>query len=85
MANARMDTFVWSDNEVSLLLKVTLDYKAAKFQENFDWESCQSKYADILAAFIQQYPSSETAGGREFLHKKDSITKPQVTSKLKAI
>ena len=42
------NSFVWTDDEVLLLLKVTLDYKTAKTMENIDWESCQTKYSDIL-------------------------------------
>jgi len=54
MANAtraRVDSFVWTE----LLLRVTLDYKSTKLQENVDWESCQSKYSDIMEAFQAQY------------------------------
>ena len=42
------NSFVWTDDEVLLLLKVTLDYKTAKTMENIDWESCQTKYSDTL-------------------------------------
>ena len=38
------NSFVWTDDEVLLLLKVTLDYKTAKTMENIDWESCQTKH-----------------------------------------
>ena len=38
------DFFVWTDDEVELLLKVTHEYKALKAAENIDWESSQSKY-----------------------------------------
>lgn len=34
------------DNEVKLLLRLTLEYKASKLQENVVWESCQAKYSD---------------------------------------
>ena len=34
MASARKpEAFLWSDNEVELLLRLTLDYKASKLQE----------------------------------------------------
>ncbi|XP_029978185.1 uncharacterized protein LOC115410605 [Sphaeramia orbicularis] len=88
MASGRtktQDFFVWTDDEVGLLLDVALNYKTTKWQENVDWESCQSKYADILGDFVQQYPASTTAGGKDFPHHKYGITKSQVTSKLKAI
>ena len=38
---------------------MTLDYKTAKTMENIDWESCQTKYSDILDLFNDQYPSQE--------------------------
>ncbi len=50
------DLYVWMDNEVELLLHVTLKYKVNKCQENIDWESCQSKYNDVFEAFYEQYP-----------------------------
>ncbi|KAK3525313.1 hypothetical protein QTP86_029120, partial [Hemibagrus guttatus] len=51
-------------------------------QENVDWESCQSKYADILALFLEQYPSETST---EFPHRKEDITRAIITNKLKAI
>ena len=45
MANAKessktkIDLLVWTDNEVKLLLQVTLDYKSNKIQEGVDWET----------------------------------------------
>ncbi|KAJ4928533.1 hypothetical protein JOQ06_016324 [Pogonophryne albipinna] len=48
---ARKDAFLWTDDEVELLLRVTLDYKTTKVQESFDWESCKSKYSDIGDTF----------------------------------
>ena len=41
------DVFVWTDDEVQLLLKVTLEYKTSKAIENVDWESIQNKYTEI--------------------------------------
>ena len=38
---------VWTDNEVEMLLRLTLDFKVGKLQESVDWESCQSNYTDI--------------------------------------
>ena len=36
-------SFIWTDGEFELLLKVTLEYKTSKAIENVDWESCQQK------------------------------------------
>ena len=41
---SRRETFVWSDDEVDLLLRVTLEYKAKMVTEGIDWESVQNKY-----------------------------------------
>ena len=43
--------FVWSDDEVELLLNVVLEYKTARTAENVDWQTCQTKYIDILDLF----------------------------------
>ena len=43
----KTDSFVWSDDEVELLLKVTHEYKVSQASENIDWETCQTKYSDI--------------------------------------
>ncbi|KAG7271708.1 hypothetical protein CRUP_001292 [Coryphaenoides rupestris] len=79
---SRAEPLFWTDEEVELLLRVTLNYKKHKTQENTDWESCQSKYSDILEAFRHHYPSS---AGEKFPQDKHSISKLQVTTKLKAI
>ncbi|XP_047237960.1 tripartite motif-containing protein 15-like [Girardinichthys multiradiatus] len=83
MAGAQI--FTWSDEEVQLLLQVTLKYKTTKFEENIDWESCQSKYADIYKDYLEQYPVNGGAEGKDFPHVKSAITKAQVISKLKAV
>ncbi|XP_041916299.1 uncharacterized protein LOC121680823 [Alosa sapidissima] len=87
MAKRRTASLVWTDDEVQLLLKVTLDYKAsvAADRPGFDWESSHSKYWDILQRFLDNYPSAEAASamGKDFPHKKKDITKAQLTSKLK--
>ena len=59
--------------------------KAAK---NIDWESCQSKYTDILELYREHYPSSQEESSKiekEYPHKKEEITKVILTSKLKNI
>lgn len=72
------------DYEVQLLIQVTLNYKTAKYQENVDWESCQSKYSNICEAFQKLYLTTEAARGKEFPHSKEVISKTLVASKLKA-
>ncbi|XP_054626344.1 uncharacterized protein si:ch211-174j14.2 [Dunckerocampus dactyliophorus] len=87
MASTRQkpESFVWTDDEVELLLRVTLEYKTQKYQENVDWESCQSKYSDIMLAFRQQYATGDMAAGKDFPHDPCNVSKCQVTAKLKAV
>ena len=80
--------FVWTDDGVQLLLKVTGEYKANKEMENIDWESVQTKYSDILQILMDQLPTSPDEGkkiGKDYPHKKEEITKATLTSKLKSI
>ena len=55
----RSDSFNWTDDDVELLLNIVNEYKVKKAGESVDWESCQSKYADILSASQKEYPSKE--------------------------
>ncbi|XP_022057211.1 uncharacterized protein LOC127536732 [Acanthochromis polyacanthus] len=75
-------SFVWTDKESELLLNAVLEYKVNKTQENIDWESCQSKYVDILTLFLEQYPAETT---KEFPHVRAEITRATLTTKMKAI
>ena len=86
--NANKEAFVWTDDEVELLLSVVNDYKVSKAMVNTDWESCQSKYTDILELFKQQYPSSKEAAarlGKVYPHNADVLSKAIITTKMKAI
>ena len=47
--------FIWSDDEIELLLNVVLEYKTARTMENVDWETCQTKYVNILDLFRAQF------------------------------
>ena len=81
-------SFKWTDDEVELLLRVTLDYKASKAGEGTDWESVQSKYSDILNRMLEEYldtPEAASELSKDYPHKKEEITKQEVTTKLKAI
>ena len=84
---SKNEYFSWSDDEAELLLKVTIDYKTSKAMENVDWESCQTKYQDILDKYLEQYPSPEEALalGKDYPHAKDEMTKVILTSKLKIV
>ena len=44
---AAAKNFMWTDDEINLLLHVVLNYKVGKTNEGFDWETVKSKYEDI--------------------------------------
>ena len=52
MAAAADKNFMWSDEEINLLLHVVIDYKAGKAGEGVDWESVRSKYEDVTKRFF---------------------------------
>ncbi|XP_038123785.1 uncharacterized protein LOC119771735 [Cyprinodon tularosa] len=83
MTGRSCTSLVWTDDEVELLLRVTLDYKVKRLQESVDWETCHSKYSDIMSAFQEQYPRDST--DRDFPHDSTAITKAQLTAKIKNI
>ena len=45
---SKSDNFVWSDDEVELLLNVVLEYKTARTAENVDWQTCQTFDVTVL-------------------------------------
>ena len=70
---AKEQTFVWTNNKVELLLKITHEYKVKKAGENVDWESVRSKYSDIWEQLKRQLPpDSEEAReiGKDLPRKK---------------
>ncbi|RVE60910.1 hypothetical protein OJAV_G00185360 [Oryzias javanicus] len=79
---AQAGTFVWTDSEVELLLNVVREYKVNKTRENIDWESCRSKYVDILRQYLEQYPAETST---EFPHEKRELTRAILTAKMKTV
>ena len=77
--------FVWSDDEVEILLNVTADYKALKASESVEWELVKTKYKDIFERFVSALPEGNTQVCENFPHKKHEIKLQSLTSKLKAI
>ena len=59
MAAAADKNFMWSDEEINLLLHVVIDYKAGKAGEGVDWESVRSKYEDVTKMFLEKYPDDD--------------------------
>ena len=56
------------DDDVERLVKVTSEHKVAMTSENVDWESCQTKYSEILDLFCVQYLTPEEIVGTKALH-----------------
>lgn len=85
--DTKLQPFKWTDDEVELLLKITQVYKTSKAVQNIDWESCQTKYGDILKNFNNHNPSRENAlkFGKEYPHKEGDLSKSVLAFKLKMI
>ena len=54
--------FVWTNDEVRLLLEVTKEYKTQKESESIDWESVRTKYDDILEKLREKFSKSPQCG-----------------------
>ena len=48
-----MDSFIWTDDEVEFLLKVTLELKTSNAMENVDWNRSEAN----LTTFLTRYNS----------------------------
>ena len=70
--------FVWTDDEVELLLGVINDYKTEKAGEAIDWESVKNKYADILSLFIAHLPQEGEETVRTILTRENRSPKRQL-------
>ena len=84
---SKESSFVWSDDEVELLLDITIEYRAQKMLSGIDWESVTSKYADIANRFIdvvEEYKTSSEDSSKDYRHCGEEITKEKVATKLKA-
>ena len=81
--------FIWSDDEVELLLDVVYAFKCNKEADGYDWESIKSKYDNIRALFLERYPTPQnnTVVQREFKRKDPSkeFTKDRLVAKIKAL
>ena len=54
--------FSWTYGELSLLLKVIIDYKTYQASNGKDWETVKRKCEDIIERFLERYPT-ETSDG----------------------
>ena len=72
--------FLWTDDEVQLLLEVTSDYKSQCEFQGENWETKRSKYGNICDRLLVQYPSDA-----EKYPNKDNVTKERIAAKIKTI
>lgn len=66
-----------SDDEIELLLRVTINYKASRLMENIDLESYQIKYQDIMGKYLENCPSPEETAALENVYphtKEENMT-----------
>ena len=85
MAASKATFFTWTDEEMECLLRLTIHYKAQKAMDNVDWESCVTKYSDILQLFSAEYPAASAGNQKGFPNKLEELTKTALTTKLKAV
>ena len=76
--------FIWTEEETALLMKVVLDYKAAKFSLGLDWETIRNRYEELVERLKENYPSDLTEGYPN-VGKTDVFTKERLLRKLKRI
>ena len=77
--------FIWTDEEITLLLGIVTDYKAGKAAKGLDWSSIKTKIDDLTNTLHERYPDGPA---NEFPHKTDCekiFTKERVKNKLKRI
>ena len=80
--------FIWTDDEVELLLTVTHQYKVQQLTKGTSWESVKSKYTDILELLKGELPETDEEAGnlvKDYPHRREELTKEILTTKLKAI
>ena len=85
MAAAADKNFMWSDEEINLLLHVVIDYTAGKAGEGVDWESVRSKYEDVTKMFLEKYPGDDKEKFPRRTEASRSFNKDRIQNKLKRI
>eukprot|EP00112_Aurelia_sp_Birch-Aquarium-sp1_P018810 Seg4545.3 transcript_id=Seg4545.3/GoldUCD/mRNA.D3Y31 product="hypothetical protein" protein_id=Seg4545.3/GoldUCD/D3Y31 len=82
------DAFIWTDNEVELLLECVKVFASDCLFEGKDWEGIKSKYDKIRGLFRERYPkvnNNECEIDEEFPKSLplDTITKERIAAKVK--
>ena len=86
MSKATKTEFLWTDDEIQLLLESVNQYRCKCEYEGINWESVRSKYERIKEIFIDLYPKNNVEG-KDFpvLENPEVISKDRVAAKLKKI
>ena len=85
--NTKRD-FIWTDEEISLLLQIIIDYKATKMARGLDWETIKAKYEEIMELFHLRYPKEGSGvSPEEYLNSADPtvVSKERIVTKIKRI
>ena len=77
------ENFMWTDDEVKLLLKVVRSYSVQKVYEGLQWESVKSKYEDITKDFVDLYQQADGQESLLLLHHVRLFTRERIASKIK--
>ena len=76
--------FTWTEEETALLIKVVIDYKAAKSSLALDCETIRNRYEELVERLEENYPSDLTEGFPNVGNTK-VFTKERLLRKLKRI
>ena len=77
--------FTWTDDELSLLLHVIMDYKTEKSSLGVDWDTVKAKYDNILDKFIENYPKVKNEAYPNSDTLTSVFTKERIIAKIKRI
>lgn len=78
----------FTDAESSLLLKAAYAFKVEQSAKGTDWNTCKTKFDEILPKFIESYPDEETADELHFPNfasKNEVFTKKSIQRKLQKL
>ena len=80
--------FIWTDEEISLLLQIIINYKATKMARGLDWETVKAKYEEIMELFHLRYPKEGSGvSPEEYPNSADPtvVSKEHIVTKIKRI
>ena len=65
--------FLWSNDELELVLNIANEYKVKKAANSIDWEFVKSKYSDNMELLKDALPDDEET--RETFHQRIFLTR----------